>query len=99
MDKKIMERMFTFLCSIVPVVVVVVFIIYILMQNPSDEYDENTKCIETYFDLEVICEKDVYQICYDRNTNVLYYKISGNNWYDITPILNSDGTPKLYKEE
>lgn len=100
MDKrKKIEGTFTFLCTLVPVVVVIVFIICAVKYYHSGEYHENTKCIESYFDLEVICDNGASQICYDRNTSVLYYKFSGTDFYDLTPILNSDGTPKLYRKE
>ena len=99
--KRIIEGMLTFLCTMVPVVIIITFVVLAWQNNSkinSEAYKENKKLFESYFDLEVLCEKGGRQICYDKNTNVLYYQKSGNSWYDLTPILNSDGTPKLYEE-
>lgn len=84
---------------IMSVSIMMVDIICSLIGNPSEEYNENTRCIESYIDLEVICKNGSERICYDRKTNVLYYRFSGATCSGITPILNSDGTPRLYKEE
>lgn len=54
-----------------------------------------------YCDLEIIAEfttrSDGYidnnTIYYDKNTGVMYYRMSNA----MFPILNSDGTPKLYE--
>lgn len=100
--KRIIEGMLTFLCAMVPVVIIITFVVLAWQNNSkinSEAYKENKKLFESYFDLEVICEKGARQICYDKNTNVLYYKFHVVDFYDITPILNSDGTPKLYEEE
>lgn len=52
----------------------------------------NTKII----DFEVVDSNYYGAILVDKNTNVMYYWITGNAG-GITPILNSDGTPKLYE--
>lgn len=38
-------------------------------------------------------------IWYDEDTMVMYLEIHTANGEAITPMLNADGTPKLYKEE
>lgn len=56
-----------------------------------------------YCDLEIIADfttrADGYignnTIYYDKNTGVMYYRMSNA----MFPILNSDGTPKLYEGE
>lgn len=56
-----------------------------------------------YIDLVIISEDytnalGTTEVAYDRNTGVLYFvKLSGNQ-FGISPIYNSDGTVKLYKE-
>ena len=47
--------------------------------------------IEKYIDLECI-ETNIY--C-DKNTGVMYFK----HYYGLSPILESDGTPKLYESD
>lgn len=51
-----------------------------------------------YIDMELVEEYDGYDIYRDTNTNVLYLVVGGYSTSLITPILNSDGTPKLYEE-
>ena len=53
-----------------------------------------------YFNNEVV-EKIQSQeyILRDIDTNVLYYAVTGKYGSGITPILNPDGTPKLYEKE
>lgn len=38
-------------------------------------------------------------IWYDEDTMVMYLEIHTANGEAITPMLNADGTPKLYKRE
>lgn len=38
-------------------------------------------------------------IWYDEDTMVMYLEIHTANGNGITPMLNADGTPKLYKRE
>lgn len=58
-----------------------------------------------YIDLEIVetggsnLISGVYYIVKDKNTNVLYFCTvngDGNSNITWTPILNSDGSPKLY---
>lgn len=38
-------------------------------------------------------------IWYDKDTMVMYLELHTANGEAITPMLNADGTPKLYKRE
>lgn len=61
----------------------------------------NVKNIHSYyFDVEVVEElaNKTGFICRDKNTDVLYVVINGYTSALMTPILESDGTPKLYGE-
>ena len=49
-----------------------------------------------YVSMELIWQADRNFVYRDRTTNVLYLVVGGYNGGGITPILNSDGTPKLY---
>lgn len=52
-----------------------------------------------YCDMEAVEECDPRVIIYrDKNTNVLYLAVGGYKSFGLTPILNADGTPKLYEE-
>lgn len=51
-----------------------------------------------YIKLTVVEQGDSYFIYRDTNTNVMYLCIGGYNSAMMTPILNSNGTPKIYKE-
>ena len=50
-----------------------------------------------YITLEQILEEDGCVIAYDKNTKVMYMCVYGYQTMGITPILNADGTPKLYE--
>jgi hypothetical protein len=52
---------------------------------------------EKIMDFEVVDNNYYGAILVDKNTNVMYYWITSSAG-GITPILNSDGTPKLYEE-
>lgn len=61
----------------------------------------NVKNIHSYyFDVEVVEElaNNTGFICRDKNTDVLYVVINGYSSALMTPIFESDGTPKLYGE-
>lgn len=61
----------------------------------------NVKNIHSYyFDVEVVEElaNNTGFICRDKNTDVLYVAINGYSSALMTPIFESDGTPKLYEE-
>ena len=49
-----------------------------------------------YVSMELIWQEDRNFVYRDRTTNVLYLVVGGYNGGGITPILNGDGTPKLY---
>lgn len=38
-----------------------------------------------------------WTILYDKNTKVMYIILDGYQSTGMTPILNADGTPKLYE--
>jgi len=52
-----------------------------------------------YINFEVIdsCYSDGWAILYDKNTKVMYIILDGSQSTGMTPILNADGTPKLYE--
>ena len=49
-----------------------------------------------YISMELIWQENSNFVYRDRTTNVLYLVVGGYNGGGITPILNGDGTPKLY---
>lgn len=60
-------------------------------------------CVEAvdsnYVDFEII-ESDInegWAVCYDKNTKVMYVILDAYQSTGMTPILNEDGTPKLYE--
>lgn len=64
--------------------------------------ERNIKNIHSnYFDVEVVEElkNNTGFICRDKNTDVLYVVVNGYSSALMSPILDSDGTPKLYGEE
>ncbi len=52
-----------------------------------------------YVDFEVIDSDsmDGWTVLYDKNTKVMYVILDGYQSTGMTPILNADGTPKLYE--
>lgn len=54
-----------------------------------------------YFDAEIVdtIGNEEGLVLRDKNTNVLYLYINGYKSPVMTPIYNSDGTPKLYGED
>lgn len=59
--------------------------------------------INKYIDLVVISEEytsvlGIAEVAYDRNTGVMYFMKRSGYQFGISPIYNSDGTVKLYKE-
>ena len=53
----------------------------------------------SYINFEVIDfnYRDGWTILYDKNTKVMYIILDGYQSTGMTPILNADGTPKLYE--
>ena len=51
-----------------------------------------------YFSLEIVERTTDTYILRDRNTDVLYLFINAGHGKTMCPILNSDGTPKLYED-
>ena len=67
----------------------------------GDNAADNAKVIHSkYFDAEVIQDmgNGIAYIIRDTNTNVLYLVVYGYKSAVMSPIYNSDGTVKLYKE-
>lgn len=63
--------------------------------------DHNIKNIHSYyFDVEVVEElaNNTGFICRDKNTDVLYVVVNGYTSALMSPIYDSDGTPRLYEE-
>jgi uncharacterized lipoprotein YehR (DUF1307 family) len=52
-----------------------------------------------YIDLLEVERGDCYVIYRDTETEVMYLCIGGYSAAMMTPILNSNGTPKLYEEK
>lgn len=53
----------------------------------------------TYVDFEIIDHDRAngWAVLYDKNTKVMYVILDGYQSTCMTPILNTDGTPKLYE--
>ena len=49
-----------------------------------------------YVSMELVWQENRNFVYRDRITDVLYLVVGGYNGGGMTPILNSDGTPKLY---
>lgn len=49
-----------------------------------------------YISMQLVEEGDAYFIYRDVNTDVLYLAVKGGYSSLLTPILNADGTPRLY---
>ena len=60
---------------------------------PNVKYADNE-----YISLELIEHDGSCLVYRDRLTNVMYLVIGGYSQAMMTPILNADGTPKLYGE-
>jgi hypothetical protein len=52
-----------------------------------------------YVDFEIIASDatEGWTVCYDKNTKVMYVILDAYQSTGMTPILNEDGTPKLYE--
>ena len=52
-----------------------------------------------YIDFAIVEQDhtDGWVILYDKNTKVMYIILDGYQSTGMTPILNADGTPKLYE--
>lgn len=70
--------------------------------NAVKEQEAKEEEFNSYFNLEVVAKSTNFSgnyeyIYVDKNTKVLYYVVDDLKCYGITPILNADGTPKLYE--
>ena len=67
----------------------------------TQDPEHNIKNIHSYyFDVEVVEElaNNTGFICRDKSTDVLYVVVNGYSSALMSPIYDSDGTPKLYGE-
>ena len=72
--------------------------------NAVKEQEAKEEDFNSYLNLMVVAESRSFSgereyIYVDKNTKVLYYVVDDLNCYGITPILNTDGTPKLYEKD
>lgn len=70
--------------------------------NSVKEQKAKEETFNSYFDFVMVAERTNYTgkfeyVYVDRNTKVLYYVAESSRSYGITPILNADGTLKLYE--
>ena len=63
------------------------------IRNQQHEYDIESE----YINLQILEKEQTYVIYRDINTNNLYLELRSNGYSSaLTPILESDGTPKKY---
>ena len=73
--------------------------------NAIKKEEAKNEAFNSYFNFVVVTKKTNHAagkaeyIYVDKNTKVLYYVVESTHSYGITPILNSDGTPKLYEKD
>lgn len=83
------------------VLCLVVFVLIMMVTMVSCNVStlvEHVKTQNTSMFLEV--ERSVHwRIVYDRETKVMYAVSLGDSYGHFTPLLNADGTPKLYRGE
>ena len=58
---------------------------------------DNNESEKTLFERHAF--NDWYSILVDRETGVCYFEYRAGHHYGLTVMLNSDGTPKIWKEE
>lgn len=64
------------------------------------EAKDNTPKVDDYINLVSVCSNGMERVLYDSNTGVMYYKYSVNRSNcGMSPIYNSDGSPKIYEED
>ena len=87
---------------IIITVVAFIILLFIVVGFTRDRSNTGSYAKASEGDMLVIIENDYYYcIVYDKETMVEYVISNGsvNNDVIITPLINPDGTPKLYKEE
>lgn len=87
------------LCVIFAVIAAfLLFMTITLIHERNMENDEYRSDITDYINLKEVAHDDGYYVYYDKNTKVMYYQIRYNGGeFVMSPILNSDGTAKLYE--
>ena len=94
-----MKKMLTVLWIIVFIgIVLIIFCLLGYEQNKDDQITGSGRfeCIEESF--HPFSKNYNEMIIRDRETDVLYLALYGGHQFGITPLLNTDGTPILYKE-
>ena len=79
------------------ITIISIFISIVAISLVDKTVKENRTPTSEYIDLEKIAYDDSNTVYRDRNTNVLYLQIKYSGGKTMTPILNSDGTAKLYE--
>lgn len=87
--------------KVLAVVLGVILCFCITGYTKGDVEPKNNKLGNKYIDLVTIYEDEMHgvEVCYDKNTKVMYFIKFKNSQFGITPIYNSDGTVKLYNEK
>ena len=62
--------------------------------SKGSEINKESRSVKEFIDIECIASDISGRILVDKNTGVLYWEFGGKK---MTPILNTDGTPKLYE--
>ena len=86
------------LCIFLAIIAATAIFLSIMFIVDKNKTQENGTNISEYIDLEKIAYDYGHSIYRDRNTNVLYLQIKYNSGELVmTPIINPDGTAKLYE--
>ena len=87
--------------SLVIITIISIFVAIIALSFIDQTRKENQISISEYIDLEEIAYEynstQTYYIYRDKNTNTLYLQIEYSGGMTMTPIINPDGTAKLYE--
>ena len=70
------------------IIILMVFAIVMIAINPKSDDPKETE----FIDLQIITMNGNGTVYYDKNTGVMYYRLGDASF----PILNQDGTPKIY---
>ena len=83
------KEVFIGLLCIIGLISITGFIAFIIISSIHQSNDLEEK---QFIDLQVVTMNGNGTVYYDRNTGVMYYRVGDVSF----PILNKDGTPKLY---
>lgn len=75
------------------IISIVLNVLFIIDKRTNNEYSEII--VSEYIDLEEVSDSGNQVLYRDKTTNVLYIKLLPSG--GITPIINPDGTAKLYE--